>query len=64
MDRDEEIVVVQPCCVTWARAQQPGTDNESYGCLIGWQDVGHYAGHIEEPMKFCPWCGAEKRVGA
>jgi len=55
--------ILQGCCDTWAKSQTIGTDSENYGCLVGLQDQGQIAiGGMDEPVKFCPWCGAAKDV--
>jgi hypothetical protein len=69
--------VKQPCCETWAKAHEWGTDNEGYAPIVLYVGVGDevtnhiadlkahigYSGGdgIAEPVRFCPWCGAGKR---
>ena len=54
---------VKPCCDPWQLAQQAGSDNEGYGALIYRR---YDNGQIEvmgiglPPIRFCPWCGANK----
>lgn len=63
------------CCEDFAKALQPGTDNEGYGPLIlpQWiidMDSGvwdEFTGAVMignqdlAPMRFCPWCAAPVR---
>lgn len=62
---------LMPCCDAWAKAHERKTDNEQYGRLIHCNDETdpEYAepyptiGSGLPPVKFCPWCGAEKGKG-
>ena len=50
------------CCPEWLKAQQSGTDNEGYGRLIQvYPDGAASMGSDLPPIRFCPWCGADKR---
>jgi hypothetical protein len=49
--------VQRPCCETWAKAHESGTDNEGYGSLIA---EGLRIGYELPPVRFCPWCGSPK----
>lgn len=55
------------CCDAWSDAQCAGTDNEAYGALLrraGFDrhpDGAWLIGSSDlPPVKFCPWCGADK----
>lgn len=50
----------QDCCESWTVAQQPGTDNEGYGALVGYLFGRWIMGSVPESPRFCPWCGAPK----
>lgn len=59
---------LEPCCEAWAKAHEWETDNEAYAPLVHCNDEkdAKYAapypsiGSGLPPVKFCPWCGAEK----
>jgi len=52
----------QPCCIAWELAHQTASDNEGYGPLISYdKDRNAEIGADLPPVKFCPWCGAEKK---
>ena len=58
MNKDQNI---EHCCEMWRLAHQPKTDNEEYCSLIGSDKDGWArAGSINMPIRYCPWCGAEK----
>lgn len=46
-------------CDEFKKAREPGTDNEGYMAAICLTDnkTGFEIGLIENPIKFCPWCG-------
>lgn len=52
---------IKPCCDDWRNAHQSGSDNEAYGALV-YTDLGGNItiGHSLPPVRFCPWCGANK----
>lgn len=52
--------VPQPCCDQWSKAHQHGTDNEGWGALISNYGGKPDMGDGLDPIRFCPWCGAEK----
>jgi hypothetical protein len=63
----EPTEIPEPCCDAWAKAHERGTDNEGYGAVVGYWDFDGsgiekpHIGHEDlPPVKFCPWCGAEK----
>jgi hypothetical protein len=47
-------------CVEFQKAQQSGTDNESYGRLISKSGDEWRIGCDLDSISYCPWCG--KRV--
>jgi hypothetical protein len=51
----------EPCCDAWRDAYQSGSDNEAYGALV-YTDLGGNItiGQSLPPVRFCPWCGANK----
>ena len=50
------------CCEEFARAQELGTDREGYGACIKLLSGSIYDLGCElQPLRFCPWCGADKR---
>lgn len=57
-------LIKEECCPTWAKAHEPGTDNEAYGSLVGYMRDGFepYVGSYSElgKVNFCPWCGKTK----
>lgn len=64
----------KPCCEAWEHAHDDGTDSEGFTSLVWYTDgldsrpymscVGSAPGAVSElpPIRFCPWCGAEKDV--
>ena len=51
------------CCDSFADAMQAGTDNEGYGALLRPDGDRFSVGSSElQHIRFCPWCGANKRV--
>ncbi len=51
--------VRQPCCDTWAKAHEAGTDNEMYGSLVGYDKTLAFIGDAFR-VNFCPFCGSPK----
>lgn len=50
------------CCENFKQAGQSGTDNEGYGPLLREAPDGAYEiGCDLLSIRFCPWCGADKR---
>lgn len=58
--------MTEACCKDFERAQEMGTDNESYGPLLSWlepenmyprRERGWYIGDGLQRIGFCPWCG-------
>lgn len=54
--------VAQPCCRSWADAQQEGTDGEGWGPALWHEDDSMLVtvGCFDQPLKFCPWCADPK----
>lgn len=49
----------EPCCNSWEKAHEAGTDNELYGALVyNCRQIG--ASDRLPPVNFCPWCAAPK----
>ena len=54
------------CCDSFAAACESGTDAEGYSALIRNNPRGEscdFVGINNPTIQFCPWCGADKRVG-
>lgn len=50
--------IAEPCCESWEKAHESGTDNEMYGSLVC---NGRQIGASDlPPVNFCPWCGSFK----
>jgi hypothetical protein len=47
-----------PCCESWRKAFQYGTDSEGYGPLLFDDDGKIEAGYDLPSLVFCPWCGS------
>ena len=46
------------CCSIMLTAQEEGTDNEGYGCLVSYYVDGSYHMGCDLPeFDYCPWCG-------
>jgi len=52
------MIVDEPCCPTWAKAHERGTDSEWYGAVADGRQLG--APDELPPVNFCPWCAAPK----
>lgn len=54
--------VAQPCCRSWADAQQDETDGECWGSALRnkTDSILVTVGCFDQPLKFCPWCAAPK----
>jgi hypothetical protein len=57
-----EMSGIKPCCETFQKAQESGTDNETYGPLVISYKRKAQIGDYEAlpPINYCPWCGDEK----
>lgn len=61
-DDEMRVPVREACCESWRKAHEYATDNEMYLSLVHEAEGGAYPfiGSGLPPVKFCPWCGAEK----
>jgi hypothetical protein len=50
------------CCPEFEMACEPCSDSENFSTLITETDNGFHVGSSDlPPIKFCPWCGWDKR---
>lgn len=49
------------CCEEFSNALEACTDKEAYGSLIRRDGDTYVFGSQTPTIRFCPWCGADKR---